>query len=212
MSLPPPLNEHTRRWRKRSVHLELNAAAGACRLLGLLFICLGAFPLLLPQFGFGLRRGPWWLQQVMAVVITLVLVGPGAWYFVAARLTRRADLRAIRISLVVVWVQAALILIGLALAFIARVGEALVLPSFVGLFFLPALGAAAWHLVRARRTAASIERNYGFDLLAPKPAVPLEPMSIPPSAAAAGQPPPLPQWSPSVSVSPAEGPRDDTPR
>jgi hypothetical protein len=210
MSLPPPLNARTRRARRRSIHPELNAAADACRLLGLLFICLGACPLLLPQFGIGMRRGPLWLQQAMALVITLVLVGPGAWYFVAARLTRRADLRAIRISLAVVWGQAAFILFGLVLAFVGRVGGALMVPSFVGLFFLPALGAAAWYLARARRTAMSIEQSYGFDLLAPKPAVPVEPIVR--DAAPADRPPPLPEWSPSVSVSPAEGRRDDPPR
>jgi hypothetical protein len=180
MSLPPPLNSFrsTRSKRStRSIHPELNAAADACRLLGLLFICLGGFPLLLPQFGIGLRRGPLWLQQAMAIVITLVLIGPGAWYFVAARLTRRADLRAIRISLVVVSIQAAFILFGFAFAFVGSIGGTLIVPSFVGLFFLPALGAAARHLVRARRTAMSIDRSYGFDLLAPKPVLPVEPQT-----------------------------------
>jgi hypothetical protein len=177
----------------------------------LLFICLGGIPLLLLQFGLGMRRGPLWLQQVMAIVTTLVLVGPGAWYFVAARLTRRADLRAIRISLVVVVIQAALILIGLFLAIFGRVGEALVVPSFVGLFFLPALAAVAWHLVRARRTAVSVGEHYGFDLLAPKPAVPVEPIALDASPDDR-PPPPLPEWSPSVYVSPAEGRRHDTPR
>jgi hypothetical protein len=187
MSLPQVVNEHTRRRPNRSIHPELNSAADACRLLGLLFICLGAFPLLLPQFGLGLRRGPGWLQQAMGVVITLVLVGPGAWYFVAARLTRRADLRAIRISLIVVSIQAALIVVGLVLAIFGRVGGTLAIPSFVGLFFLPALAAAAWHLARARRTAASIDRSYGFDLLAPKPVLPIEP-STPPSPTEASPP------------------------
>jgi hypothetical protein len=208
MSLLPPLSKRIRRWRKRSIHPELNAAADACRLLGLLFICLGACPLLLPQFVIGLRRGPMWLQQAMAIIITLVLVGPGAWYFVAARLTRRADLRAIRISLIVILIQAAFILFGLILAFVGRVGGALMVPSFVGVFFLPALGAAARHLVRARRTAASIGQNYGFDLLAPKPAVPVEPI-VRDALPVDDTPPPLPQWSPGVSVSPAEGRHDD---
>jgi phosphoglycerol transferase MdoB-like AlkP superfamily enzyme len=186
MSLLPPPNDRIRRWRRRwrtrSIHPELNAAADACRLLGLLFSCLGACALLLPQFGFGLRRGPLWLQQAVAIVATLVLMGPGVWYFVAARLTRRADLRAIRMSLVVISIQAALILIGLAFAFIGRVGGALVVPSFVGLFFLPALGAAGLLLLRARRTATSMEQNIGFDLLAAKPVAPAEP-TVPDAAA-----------------------------
>lgn len=159
----------------------------------------------------GRRVGPLWLQQAMGIVITLVLIGPGAWYFVAARLTRRADMRAIRISLLVVSVQAALIVCGLLFAFAGRGGQALVIPSFVGLFFLPAIGAAAWNLVRARRTAATIEQSHGFDLLAPKQAIPVEPFIE--NAASPEQPPPAtPQWSPSVSVSPTEGRHDDPPR
>jgi uncharacterized protein YjeT (DUF2065 family) len=221
MSLRPPRNRFWPKRTKRAIHPELNAAADACRLLGLLFIFLGVFPLLMSQFGFGLRRGPMWLRQAMAIATTLVLVGPGAWYFVAARLTRRADLRAIRISLVVVSIQAAFIVCGLVLLFMGRTGGTLVVPSVVGLFFLPALSAAAWQLVRARRTALTIDQNYGFDLLAPKPVLPVEvmpveatPVIVTPleadAAANAAAPPPPPQWSPSVSVSPAEGRRDDS--
>jgi hypothetical protein len=222
MSLRPPRNRFGSKRTKRAIHPELNAAADACRLLGLLFIFLGVFPLFMSQFGFGLRRGPMWLRQAMAIATTLVLVGPGAWYFVAARLTRRADLRAIRISLVVVSIQAAFIVCGLALLFMGRTGGTLVVPSVVGLFFLPALGATAWQLLRARRTAVTIDQNYGFDLLAPKPALPVKvmpveatpvmvtPLEAEPTTAADTATPAPPQWSPAVSVSPVEGRRDDS--
>ena len=182
---------------------SLKEAADACRLLGGLFVFLGGFPLL-PLLDNGVSRS--FTAQLLAIVTTLLLIGPGVWYLVAARMIRRADYRAARISLIVVTAQATLIVIGLV-GQCGGVGRWIGVPAILGMFFVPALGAAAWSLARARRTAEATANSAGFEVAAARPVL----RPVPPGTPAAAPLPVIPQAAAAVSVLPLEGHADETP-
>jgi hypothetical protein len=167
--LPPRVNDRPRHPRLAP---HVKAAADACRVVGGLFVLLGGLPLA-GVLG-SAARGLSWPARAFAIVTTIVLVAPGVWYVVASRLIRRGDARAARTSLWVAAAQAVVILLGLFGNLSAR-NEHLAVPSLLALFFVPALGATCFHLVRARRAAAAAADTPAFEALAPKPVLPLEP-------------------------------------
>jgi nitrate reductase NapE component len=158
---------------KPPVHPDLKAAADSCRLLGGLFIALGILPMLAVLRFVG-AFGVEWMGRVLAIATTLVLVAPGAWYVVAARLIRRADARAARISMIVAVFQAAVIVGGLAFGVIFAPRTPIAVPAFLAVFFLPAVLAMLYHLARARRAAEITATSHAFEAIAPRPVLPVD--------------------------------------
>jgi hypothetical protein len=160
---------------KPSIHPDLKGAADACRLLGGLFILLGALPMLM-VLQFTGASGVSWTGRMLAIATTLVLVAPGVWYVVASRLIRRADARAARVSILVAVVQATLIVGGLVFGWRFAARTPLGFPAFLAAFFIPAVAAMLYHLVRARRAAEATATSHAFEPLAPRPVLPVSPL------------------------------------
>ena len=74
------------------------SSASSARFLGGFFVLLGGLPLLLAILGAG---GYSLTQQILAIIDTAILLGPGIWYFIASFFIRRFDSRAVRVSIIV---------------------------------------------------------------------------------------------------------------
>src|SRR3954471_7869592 len=75
---------------RSAIHPHLKTAAGSARLLGVLFLLLSVFPML-RAVGYLTFPGTMWNHRMLPVAATAMLFGPGAWYFIAARLIRQAN-------------------------------------------------------------------------------------------------------------------------
>ena len=126
---------------------KLKQAVYNMRLLGFLFGGLGLFPLFLMMDSSASVA-----TQIVAIVDTAVLIGPGVWYCFAARMVERLEMRGVRISLRVAWGQLAAIVLGILIGFQLRgqSHEAMVIPAFLAMFFVPALVAFMVQLAKAR--------------------------------------------------------------
>ena len=151
----------------------LDEAASAARLVGGVFVALGAV-LVVPVIQGRMRSG----MQALALANALILVGPGVWYVLAAGLVRRLERRAATVTIRVAIAQGALVATGLGLATFldsrdtfARIAT----PALLAMFFMPALAALAYHLWRAREAMNLLGGGEaGFEALAPRPVIPVE--------------------------------------
>ena len=163
------------RWiQVRAARKTLDEAAGAARLVGAVFVVLGA-AVLIPVLSGRMRTG----MQVLAVANAIILVGPGAWYLLAATLITRLERRAATVGIRVAAVQGVLVALGLGVAGVVNSRETwsgVARPALLAVFFMPALAALAYHLRRAREAMNLIGGGQaGFEALAPLPVIPLEP-------------------------------------
>src|SRR5881394_2088487 len=85
--------------------LLLQSANETCA-VGLLFALLGILPMVL-----AVSNSSAWQTQVLAAVNSLVLVGPGVWYFLAGRWLRRSQLWVLPITLKIGIGQIALVIL-----------------------------------------------------------------------------------------------------
>lgn len=186
-ALPADAAEAAAGWlRAQQARKTVDEAAGAAKLVGGIFIALGAL-LILPVFFARVRGSP----QYWAVAIAVMLVGPGVWYVFAAALLRRLDRRAASVALRVAAGQGVAVAAGLLAAAVARRGELaqLAAPAFMAVFFMPALAALA-HQFRRARDAINVlgGGEIGFEPLAPVPVIPLAPDErVDPSSPTPGQ-------------------------
>lgn len=175
----------------------LNEAASASRLVGGVFVALGVF-LVYTALDRRMYRG----MQVLAVANAVVLVGPGSWYILAAAFLRRLERRAATVAIRVAAVQGVLVVVGLVLAGVIDsrgTWSGLYRPALLAIFFMPALGALVFHLRRARAAMNLLGGGEsGFEALAPRPVIPLEPPDLPADDAGGvtggdseGKPPPV---------------------
>lgn len=177
------------RWvQAQGAHKTLDDAAAAARLLGGVFVVLGAV-LVFPVLQGRMRTG----MQALAVANALILVGPGAWYVLAAALIRRLDRRAATIAMRVAAAHGAFVAAGLGLSYFFDGRNArftMSAPALLAIFFMPALAALCYHLWRAREAMNLLGGGEaGFEALAPRPVIPLEPSPPIAEAPAAALPP-----------------------
>jgi hypothetical protein len=146
---------------------QVTSGASDIATLGILFILLGAVPLL---FGFVSRRlglG----AQVLLAVDAFVLIGPAAWYLVAAkqirRLNRQSVTTSIRVAALQIAATVAAMLIGLFGSYaIGMREEVFIVPAFLTMFFIPALLALTRVLRKARDAMNFIEPDaQGFEAI-----------------------------------------------
>jgi hypothetical protein len=145
----------------RSAHDQLKSVVNDTRVLGGVFVGLGGFIMLMTGFPSRPRGGI--AAQIVTVSITLTLVGPGVWYFVAAALLRRLQRRAVNISL---WVAGAQLIAIVAMITVGSAfgSELLVVPAVAACFFVPALIGLAFTLIRGRRVMNQIApEGHGFE-------------------------------------------------
>ena len=174
--LPPTTGfDEAERWVPTSnARKVVDEAVSSARLLGGVFIALGA--LLLLQVAGGRMRGG---GQVLAVANVVLLVGPGVWYFVAAGLVRRLDRRAATVALRVAAAQGAAVAAGFAVAALLGPNHRppVAMAVMFAVFFMPALAALAYSLWRAREAMNFLGGGRaGFEALAPRPVIPVDAM------------------------------------
>jgi hypothetical protein len=137
-----------------------------------LFVILGLLPMALVGFS---ARGDAMGARILAIVNTLVLLGPGVWYFAAGMMMRRMSRPALRQA---VWVaRAQLVLVPCALIigiFAKPIGydpQIFIVPVALTIFFIPALIAL---LFTFRRIGGLMDQfapeAHGFDAM-PMPAM-----------------------------------------
>jgi hypothetical protein len=164
----------------------LRTAVGDVRLVGGLFVVLGLLPMTLALLSVS-RRGDSWGARLMAIVNTVVLLGPGIWYFAAGTMMRRLSRPALRQA---VWVaRAQLVIVPCALLigiFAGPVGferEIFIVPVVLTIFFVPALIALLFTFRRIAGLMNAIEPEArGFEAL-PVQVLPLAAEGAKPQAA-----------------------------
>ena len=126
---------------------KLREAVHNTRLMGAMFAGLGGLPLLMM---FDARAGA--ATQVLSIVDTAVLIGPGVWYLFAAQMIRQLQMRGVRISLRVAWAQLGAIALGVLIGsqLPGQSRSAMILPAVLATFFVPALIALMVQLAKAR--------------------------------------------------------------
>ena len=135
---------------------RLQKAVSSVRLVGGVFSFLGMIPLL----GV-LTRGYYeFMAQVLAVVTVIILLGPGVWYFVAARLLGSGQFWVVQMIQRVVWVQMSAIVLALVVGFVGRIGI-IAMPAMLAVFFVPAVIAMIVEIRKASREPLLAE-GHGF--------------------------------------------------
>lgn len=89
------------------------------------------------------------LEELLAIATTAMLIAPGVWYLAAGYFMKKLEAWPIRISFRVAAAQAVVVGGGLVIQSFGRV-RSLILPAMLAIFFLPALGALIFELRRAR--------------------------------------------------------------
>jgi hypothetical protein len=161
---------------------QLRAALGDVRLVGGLFAFLGLMPLFAVL---GIGRGNRWAAQLLMFVNSVVLLGPGVWYFAASFMMRRLNRTALRQAEWVARVQLVLVPAALACSYFASTvgfdGFIFLIPAMLTVFFVPALIAL---LFTFRRIAGLMNQiapdSHGFETL-PVQAMPPTGVSSPPA-------------------------------
>ena len=173
-ALPADAADAAAAWlRAQQARTTVGEAAGAARLVGGIFVALGAL-LILPGFVARMRGG----LQYWAGANAVMLIGPGVWYVFAATLLRKLDRRAASVALRVAAGQGVAVAAGLVTAALVRRGELaqLAAPAFMAMFFMPALTALAYQLRRARDAINVLGGGeIGFEPLTPLPVIPIPP-------------------------------------
>jgi hypothetical protein len=198
MSLDPAIVEARR---LAEPYRMLRQAVGDVRLVGGLFVLLGLLPMLFVAFTAvrGGTRG----ARILSIVNTVVLLGPGIWYFAAGTMMRRLSRPALRQAVWVARAQLVLVPSAMVLGFLARAGayepHLFIIPAALTLFFVPALIALMFTFRRIDGLMNNIAPEIrGFEALpvqalsiAGDAAVPPPPLPL--QISTASQPPPLPQ-------------------
>ncbi len=134
----------------------LQKAVSSVRLVGGVFSFLGMIPLL----GV-LTRGYYeFMSQLLSVATVIILLGPGVWYFVAARLLGRGQFWVVHMIQRVVWVQMAAIVLAFVAGFVGRIGI-IATPAILAVFFVPAVIAMIVEIRKASREPLLVE-GHGF--------------------------------------------------
>jgi hypothetical protein len=177
----PPTSEFTRTIadarNAREPYKQLRTAIGDVKLLGGLFVVIGLFSMA-AAFVFAGRRDPM-AARLMAIVNTLVLLGPGVWYFAAGVMMRRMNRQVLRQTKWVARTQLAIvplsIVVGGMLAGPAGYSpEIFIIPAALTAFFVPALIALLFTFRRIDGLMNQIEpEGHGFEAL-PVQAMPLQ--------------------------------------
>jgi hypothetical protein len=131
---------------------RLKSTVADTRLLGVIFILMGLLSLYLV---YGRRTFMPWDAQVYTAVNTIILIGPGVWYVVAASLMKRRNPSAARISMLIALAQMVIVIACVLLGFLGQSDvQRLAMPACFALFQVPALIAL---LVTLWRASGSIE-------------------------------------------------------
>jgi len=157
---------------------QLKSDTGDVLALGVLFVGLGAVLLYIV-----FRAGTSFRGQVMFIVDTALLVGPGVWYVVAGTMMRRGNQQAVIVSRRIVYAQtisiAAVLGVGLILGGMRGEAGMLLFPAIVAVFFIPALLALLLVLGRIEIALRLLDPGgYAFETIPVARAVPLE--DVPP--------------------------------
>ena len=186
---PPPLTQVDRTIadarRSAEPYKQLRAAVGDVRLVGGLFIILGLLPMAPALFAM-FNRNDSWGARLLAIVNTIVLLGPGVWYFAAGTMMRRLSRPALRQA---VWVARAQLVIVPCVLFVgifARPAgfepEVFIVPVMLTIFFVPALIALMFTFRRIDGLMNNIEpETRGFE------ALPVQAIAVESSSAAKPQ-------------------------
>src|SRR5688572_28289162 len=166
--------------RKSEPYRTLRAAVGDVRLVGGLFVILGLLPMAMALFSVS-RRGDTWGARLLAIVNTIVLLGPGVWYFATGTMMRRLSRPALRQAVWVARVQLAIVPCVLLIGIFARPAgydpEIFIVPVVLTIFFLPALCALLFTFRRIEGLMNQIEpETRGFE------ALPVQAIAVPDSA------------------------------
>jgi len=149
----------------------LKRDTGDVRTLGVILVILGSLPLIGVAASSSIRLS--FLSRLMAIVDTLILVGPGVWYVIAPTLMRRGNLQAVIISRRVLLAQLAIIagILGFGFGGLMLTGRRsqetiLLLPAMLAVFFVPALLALLLALRRVQKTLRLLDPGgYAFETL-----------------------------------------------
>jgi hypothetical protein len=165
MSLDPVIADARK---NAPAYRQLRAAVGDVRLVGGLFILLGLFPMLLAFFS--AARGGTRGARIIAIVNTLILLGPGVWYFAAGTMMRRLSRAALRQAVWVARAQLVLVPATALLGFLARPAgyepHLFFVPVMLTVFFVPALIALLFTFRRIDGLMNNIEpASRGFEAL-----------------------------------------------
>ena len=167
----------------RMARQEMFAAIGDVRMLGGTFMMLGCFPLLTLLLE---RRHTSWDVRVMSFVDTIILVGPGVWYLVAAVMMRRLNRQAVTVCFRVATVQLVLVLLMLAIMFFSQslgLRQMYFTPAIMAVFFIPALIALMFVFRKIGRLMNQVgPEGHGFEPIQVLP--PDDPDNTPPPRAA----------------------------
>ena len=166
---------------------QLRKAVGDVRLVGGLFVVLGLLPVAVVVFSAG--RGDTMGARLLSIVNTLVLLGPGVWYFAAGTMMRRMSRPALRQAVWVARAQLVLVPLTITIGFFASpVGYEpgiFLIPAILTVFFVPALIALLFTFRRIGWLMNQIEPEaHGFEAL-PVAVLPVNeppPLPLPPSA------------------------------
>jgi hypothetical protein len=135
----------------------------ACTGFGLVFVIVYGFLNSFQRF-----------QAWFIFIGTTLWLGPGVLFLICAHFMRRQRPAAAVFALATVAFQAAGA--GILLAVTSTVDPISPIPIVLGVLWLIALADCARHLLRARRFLASgTERVRGFEMIAPKPVLPIGP-------------------------------------
>ena len=152
----------------REPYRQLRAAIGDVKLVGGLFVILGSIPMAMVVFSLG--RGDSVGPRILAVVNTLVLLGPGVWYFAAGMMIKRMSRQALRQAVWVARAQLVLVpcvlLIGIFARPLGYEPQLFIVPVVLTIFFVPALIALLFTFRRIRILMDAIEpETRGFEAM-----------------------------------------------
>jgi hypothetical protein len=153
-------------------HRDLKRTAGDLRLIGGVFVLIGIAPFVL-----GSRTPLSWTGQVLAIVNTAILIGPGVWYIIAASLMKRLHPSAARISMLIAFVQIAIVTLCLLAAFLGnREAAQFAVSACAVVFQIPAMIVLLFTLRHASRIVQRMSAvGHAFEPIAVQP---LEPPPI----------------------------------
>jgi hypothetical protein len=155
--------------RHAPAYRQLRAAVGDVRLVGGLFVILGLLPMALALLSVS-RRGDTWGPRLLAIVNTVVLLGPGVWYFAAGTMMRRLSRPALRQAVWVARAQLVIVPCTLLVGIFARPAgfepEIFIVPVMLTIFFVPALIALLFTFRKIDGLMNNIEpETRGFEAL-----------------------------------------------
>jgi len=146
---------------------DLKSAISDTRTVGVILAVVGMLPLLVLVYDKSAMRNAFTFTTRLYILIdTAILVGPGVWYFVAARLMRQLNRQVVVVSRRIAVVQLVLVVAMLVFGFEMTQSGMLMAPAFLAMFFVPALIALLFVLRRVGHAMDAIEPGgHGFEAL-----------------------------------------------